>query len=336
MRFSPEIVPSGNVKGALGSIGRGMPYKGLSARLGMAKARKAVLGAAKSGDVRFRFFCSSRDIERMYSGKGVKDKGLWNVLGYERDMKKDPEIDFMDKSSRYHRMKMDEKMLYLDLFGSFLRGLKRGSRIADIGGGIGRFAIGLAKEGHHVHLLDGCRSNLEAAFRHALEDGAEGNMEFSLSDLHSMPHLEDRSFDAVLGIEMLCYTTKPERTLEEIKRVLKPGGTAVLSVENLYGSLLFDAGMTAAGVKEAIRKSSVEIRDSVYTKYYTKDGFRKLLEGAGFRVMLLEGSQFVAEGMFHRLKDSGHKEVLGLERACRKDPVLGRLARTWVAVCSRI
>ena len=46
-----------------------------------------------------------------------------------------------------------------------------------------------------------------------------------------MPY-EDNTFDAVLNAVSVDYMTKPLQLFQEIHRVLKPGGTAIMSFSN--------------------------------------------------------------------------------------------------------
>lgn len=48
------------------------------------------------------------------------------------------------------------------------------------------------------------------------------------------PHFGDATFDAVFLIEVLEHVTEPARAIAEIRRVLKPGGSLVLSVPYLF------------------------------------------------------------------------------------------------------
>lgn len=54
-----------------------------------------------------------------------------------------------------------------------------------------------------------------------------------VADAHQLP-FGDGSFDVVLAIEMLEHLMEPWRAVEEIKRVVRPGGTCVLSTRFYY------------------------------------------------------------------------------------------------------
>ena len=93
-----------------------------------------------------------------------------------------------------------------------------------------------------------------------------------LSDVQDMPAVGSRRFDTVVCSEVLEHVPSPADALAEIRRVLKPGGTLVLTVP--YLSRLHD-----------------EPHD--YFRY-TRHGLRHLLEDGGFTVSEIErtGSMF--------------------------------------------
>jgi 2-polyprenyl-3-methyl-5-hydroxy-6-metoxy-1,4-benzoquinol methylase len=205
--------------------------------------------------------------------------------------------------------------------------LPKGSRILDAAGGIGRFSIPLAKEGYKVCLVDACKKNLEVAEKHAKNNGVLENIEHKLADIESMEMLQDKSFDAALAIEAICYCTSPERALSEIKRLVKPGGVIILSVENKIGSILGD-GIGQYGIEEILKKGKFGQEGEFYTVYYTEEEFRKMLESAGLEIRLLEGCHYISDGPF----DGRLGMNMDIEKGFRKGPTRN-LGRAWLAVC---
>ena len=57
------------------------------------------------------------------------------------------------------------------------------------------------------------------------------NLHFAIMDANRLA-LSDRGFDAVVSFEVIEHVADPVRYLEEVKRVLKPGGLFVLSTPN--------------------------------------------------------------------------------------------------------
>ncbi len=72
--------------------------------------------------------------------------------------------------------------------------------------------------------LDASYEMLQVAVKHLA--GAGGRVEFIWRDASQLPFLDD-SFDLVCCLEMLEFTPHPQRQLQELCRVLQPGGLLV-------------------------------------------------------------------------------------------------------------
>lgn len=92
--------------------------------------------------------------------------------------------------------------------------------VLDVGGS-GRFSKGLAK---YEYLFE--NSN----FRSFDMPGAGADIE---GDIHNMP-IETESEDAVICNAVLEHVTDPIRAVEEIRRILKKGGIALIQVPSTY------------------------------------------------------------------------------------------------------
>lgn len=115
----------------------------------------------------------------------------------------------------------------------------REGRIADIGGGPGRYAIELLRRGYRVTLID----LSEAAVTFAREKMR--NLDLTPEAVHAadarqLPMLEDAGFDAVLCLGPMYHIVDPaerRRALEEIHRILRPGAPALVGFINPWGVL---------------------------------------------------------------------------------------------------
>lgn len=115
------------------------------------------------------------------------------------------------------------------------------SRILDIGGGPGRYAIELAKDGHEVTLLDLSSGNVELGRQKAQEAGARiaGFVHGNALDLSAFG---DGAFDVALLMGPLYHLTDPsdrDRAIREALRVLAPGGLFFASFITRY-AVYFD------------------------------------------------------------------------------------------------
>jgi len=97
--------------------------------------------------------------------------------------------------------------------------LAPGSRILDVGGGTGNYAVPMAARGYEVTVLDRSSQMLAVA--------ASKGLRVTLGDATALP-AEDATFDAVTMISMLHQVPDWRGALCEAQRVLTPGGTLVL------------------------------------------------------------------------------------------------------------
>jgi ubiquinone/menaquinone biosynthesis C-methylase UbiE len=94
--------------------------------------------------------------------------------------------------------------------------------IVDVGCGEGAFSRALAYEGRLVIALD-----IEKRLLREIE-----NIEKVCADAHHLP-LRDGSVDYVLCLSLLEHLENPAKCVEELYRVLKYGGTAIIQLPNL-------------------------------------------------------------------------------------------------------
>ncbi|MBU0617484.1 MAG: methyltransferase domain-containing protein, partial [Planctomycetes bacterium] len=105
-----------------------------------------------------------------------------------------------------------------------------GQRVLDVGCSQGIASLLLGQEGHQVVGVDIDPAAIEFAQREldAYPDPVKENVEFRLVAPHELP-FEDGSFDTVLLGEVIEHLNRPELMLAEIRRLLKPGGTVVIT-----------------------------------------------------------------------------------------------------------
>jgi ArsR family transcriptional regulator len=102
-------------------------------------------------------------------------------------------------------------------------------RVADVGTGTGVLALELAALGLDVVGVDQSAGMLDTAREKwaATEATSHGKVEFREGDAHALP-LRDASVDAAFGHMVLHSLAEPERAIEEMYRVVKPGGQIIL------------------------------------------------------------------------------------------------------------
>jgi 2-polyprenyl-3-methyl-5-hydroxy-6-metoxy-1,4-benzoquinol methylase len=101
----------------------------------------------------------------------------------------------------------------------------------DAGCGSGTLTRWLAKRGAEVVGVDGAPAMIRAARAAMVGRECEGRLRFEVANVGSLP-FSDATFDAVLCSSVLEYAQDPTSYLNEIARVIKPGGILLISIPN--------------------------------------------------------------------------------------------------------
>ncbi|HTG16266.1 MAG TPA: class I SAM-dependent methyltransferase [Blastocatellia bacterium] len=120
----------------------------------------------------------------------------------------------------YSRWRLDA------LLDRYLPKRGEGRRLLDVGCGTGHHMASLCKRGFEVAGVDGS----EEMIAHARTNNPEAQIE--CSDVDQLP-FADGSFDFVLCVEVLRYLPDSTRCVNEIARVLKPGGVCLVTATPL-------------------------------------------------------------------------------------------------------
>lgn len=107
--------------------------------------------------------------------------------------------------------------------------IKKRKRALEAGYGIGLVAEALAKSGWDVTAIDPSTEAL-AALRHKFSKGSL-NGAFEQADVDKLP-FANHSFEAVVSVNALEFAQNPAEAIQEIQRVLVPGGRAVIATFN--------------------------------------------------------------------------------------------------------
>lgn len=151
-----------------------------------------------------------------------------------------------------------------------LVGDPRGLAVLDMGCGTGRHALWLAAVGATVTAVDFSEGMLAEARR---KPGADG-VRFAVADLHQPLPLPDRSFDLVVSGLVLEHLRELDTAFREARRVLKPGGRAVVSAMHpamfLRGA---QARFTDPASGEVVQPGSVPHQVSDFVMAAVRAGF---------------------------------------------------------------
>lgn len=137
--------------------------------------------------------------------------------------------------------------------------------VLDIASGDGVLAELLAPRARSIRCLDISKKVVEAG-KKRLRNYA--NVSFEPGDMHELP-LADASYDTVLLMHALTYTTAPQEVFDEISRVLRPGGRLVAATlqKHAHKSAVasynhLNLGFTVKQLKDFCTRASLEPLDT--------------------------------------------------------------------------
>jgi ubiquinone/menaquinone biosynthesis C-methylase UbiE len=161
--------------------------------------------------------------------------------------------------------------------------LPQGSTVLEVAPGPGYFCIELAKLGPYaITGLDISHTFVDIASKKAAEAGVR--VDFRQGNASSMPFADD-TFDFLLCRAAFKNFGQPVRALQEMCRVLKPGGRGLIvdlrkdaSLESINHEV---EGMGLNAVNKVITK--LVFRTFLLKTAYTKQQFQQMLARANFR-----------------------------------------------------
>tara|TARA_Y100000310_G_C20675999_1_gene813059 strand:- start:641 stop:1357 length:717 start_codon:yes stop_codon:yes gene_type:complete len=104
-----------------------------------------------------------------------------------------------------------------------------GEKVLDVGCGLGYFLLTLAKKGVDCYGIDTSPESLDYVREHITPNVKTGSCT-------SIPY-EENTFDKILFCEVIEHVADDDAALQEIRRVLKPGGRLVVSTPGFEGWL---------------------------------------------------------------------------------------------------
>jgi SAM-dependent methyltransferase len=111
-------------------------------------------------------------------------------------------------------------------------GLPDHAQMLDVGCNTGPMLIPLRRKGYDVVGIDISVDDVQQAERYLARSCLPANR-LSVADGTRLP-FRDRSFDAILLVDILEHTDTPERIVSETARLLRPGGVAIATVPWAY------------------------------------------------------------------------------------------------------
>lgn len=187
------------------------------------------------------------------------------------------------------------------------------SRVLDAGGGPGRYALELCRQGHRVTLLDrspGCIARARELIAQQPQAVQEQMEAIDVGDVRDLSRFADGSFDVVLclGGPLSHLIRAEDRTLaiRELVRVARRGGMVVISVMGYLAVLRTVLLRSPSDLSKPEREALFSGGDHLYTggycdtHFYRPEELRAMAESAGMETVEMRA----CEGLSSNLREA--------------------------------
>ena len=160
--------------------------------------------------------------------------------------------------------------------------LREGASVLEVAPGPGYFAVALAKLGpYHIVGLDISETFVEIATANARRAGVD--VEFRHGNASSMP-FDSGSFDFVYCRAAFKNFSEPVQAINEMHRVLKPGGTAmIVDLRKDTTAREIDAAVAEMGLGRLnAMLTRLIFKHSLLKRAYAADDFRRMVSQTPF------------------------------------------------------
>ena len=156
-----------------------------------------------------------------------------------------------------------DKLRYLPQIVDFAA--YKDERVLEVGCGVGIDLARFAQAGAHVTGADLSATAVRLAQQNFQQKGLVGD--FCVMNGEDL-QLDDNSFDVVYAHGVLQYTANPQQMINELHRVLRPGGQAIFMVYNTYSWLM---------ALSKLMKVDLEHEDAPCLRTFSINEFKQLL-----------------------------------------------------------
>ena len=130
--------------------------------------------------------------------------------------------NFWDKNAgRYDRFMRKDRAAYEEMYAS-IRPVVKAKTVLELATGTGLIAKHIVNAAAHIEATDASPEMITEAKRRYYS----AKLHFSVQDMFRLPYA-DKSFDVVIVSNALHIVPQPEKSLREIKRVLKDDGVLI-------------------------------------------------------------------------------------------------------------
>lgn len=206
----------------------------------------------------------------------------WNVHIHDLEIssQRPGSPEFFRDLDEYHFEKLHHLLRIVD-FNAYA-----GKRVLDVGCGAGVDLARFVKGGARGVGVDVARSAAHLARENFRQQHLSG--QFVEADGEQLP-FPSGVFDAVFAHGVVQYTSDGGRLVEECRRVLKPGGTAIFQVYNRISWL---------NALSKLMKVGLEHEDAPVLRKYSMGEFRRIL--SGFENVRIIEERFPVKSRLHK------------------------------------
>jgi len=233
----------------------------------------------------------------------------------------DPEREWTRLERPYRRLELATTIHLIERY------FPLNGRIADVGGGPGRYTAELLRRGYRVTLVDFSPRAIAFAERQLADQGLSAE-QLLCADACDLSALSTGSFDGALCMGPMYHIIEPadrERALREVARVLKPGAPAIIAFLNPWGILRaglaeFPEAFSQFDLVHALLADWVQSGEQeAFTEavFLTPPQALRELKEAGFAVLSYAGAEAFAAGMLDELKRISAEDPEAYEHVLR-------------------
>ena len=158
--------------------------------------------------------------------------------------------------------------------------------VLEVAIGTGRIAIELALRGANVVGIDISQAMLNQTKSKIQALGIYQKVKLVAGNAYTLPFAKG-SFDKCVCINALNHIPNTRRVIQEISRVLKPGGILVINFTNLW-SLYFPIGLI-------VNLRNRSWRNKVYTHWHTTSQIRRICKEANLEICEIQGMFYLPQ-----------------------------------------
>jgi ubiquinone/menaquinone biosynthesis C-methylase UbiE len=162
-----------------------------------------------------------------------------------------------------------------------------GKKVLEIGSGRGDFSLWLSVKYPEAHIIGTDFSSKAIELAQSKINSENKNIVFQVENAESLS-FNDNSFDLIVSCETMEHIFYPQLMANEMSRVLKPGGSFILTTENYFNGMILawiKAWLTGKPFESG---SGIQPHENFFTFFIVRPFFKK----AKLKIIHTESNHF--------------------------------------------